>query len=74
LRYWTGLPEVNFRKDARAEGRTLCALDEPEPHISVAVMSTGSQISVSLIKGSCLSLVLLLESHMSQAVYSVFLF
>jgi hypothetical protein len=45
-RYWTGLPEVNFMKDARAEGRILCALDEPEPHISVAAMSTGSQISV----------------------------
>jgi hypothetical protein len=45
-RYWTGLPEVNFREDARAEGHALCALDEPEPHICVAVASTGSQISV----------------------------
>jgi hypothetical protein len=43
-RYWTGLPEVNFREDAHAEGRALCALDEPEPHISVAAMSTGSKL------------------------------
>jgi len=35
-------PEDDFRQDVGAEGRVVCAIDEPEPRFSLAASTTGS--------------------------------